>query len=396
MKKLVKAIVILGIISIAVFWASDRFALFQSPIAPGESFGTPTNFAATTTPLISTPYVIETVASGLDTPWSIVFTSADRMLVTERPGRLRVIERGTLLAKPLHTFSGISEISEEGLMSLALHPDYRSNRQLYVSYAYAAADGLWVKVVRFRDNGDRLNDELTILDRIPAAKYHAGNRLAFGPDRKLYITTGDSTHKELAQQMDSLAGKILRLNPDGSIPDDNPFPNSPVYSFGHRNPQGISWHPVTGELYSTEHGPSVIDGPAGGDEINRIVKGGNYGWPLVSHGARREGTVAPLWVFTPAEAPASALVYSGQALPQFRNDLFFGALRGEGLVRVRVSPQDPDLIMSVEKLAQVQLGRIREVAEGPGGAIYFSTSNRDGRGNPSAEDDRIMRIIPKP
>ena len=180
---------------------------------------------------------------------------------------------------------------------------------------------MMVKVVRFTDEGNSLTNPRIIIDLIPAAKYHAGSRLAFGPDSKLYISTGDATNKNIAQDRNSLGGKILRINADGSIPSDNPQKRSPVWSYGHRNPQGLAW--IGDDLYSSEHGPSVFDGPAGGDEVNKIVKGGNYGWPLVSHLKTRDGTVAPLRVFTPAEAPASLMAYSGTMFPQYRDHLFF-------------------------------------------------------------------------
>lgn len=336
---------------------------------------------------------VEEVARGLEVPWSIVFTSSDRMLVTERPGRIRVIEKRILREQPLHTFDEVVSNAEEGLMSLALHPRYASNRLVYASLAYPSERGIWVKIVRFRDDGESVADMTTIVDGIPAAQYHAGSRLAFGPDGKLYITTGDATDKNIAQELDSLGGKILRVNDDGSVPDDNPFPNSSVWSYGHRNPQGISWN-SKGSLYETEHGPSTFDGPPGGDEVNRIEKGGNYGWPLVSHEGTREGTVAPLLVFTPAEAPASALIYSGRLFPQFKDNLFFGALVGEGLMRVVFDTNKPDTVARYEKMAEVDLGRIRDVAEAPDGSIYFSTSNKDGRGSPAEGDDRIFRIVP--
>jgi glucose/arabinose dehydrogenase len=184
----------------------------------------------------------------------------------------------------------------------------------------------------------------------------------------------------------------LRINKDGSVPDDNPFAGSAVWSLGHRNPQGIAWHPVTGELYATEHGPSGFDGPGGGDEVNRIVKGANYGWPVVSHERSREGMISPLLVFTPAEAPASAAFYSGERISQFSNNFFFGALRGEGLWRVIFSQTEPDRILYKEKMFGGKYGRIRDVVIGHDGNLYFTTSNRDGRGEPVKSDDRIMRV----
>lgn len=336
-------------------------------------------------------YRVEEVARGLAVPWGIVFTSPTRMLVTERPGRLRVIEDGILREKPLHTFAEVSSGGEEGLMSITLHPEYAQNKFVYVSYAYESEGGMWVDVVRFTDEGDFISDLNTVVRGIPAAQYHAGCELAFGPEGKLYITTGDATERNSAQDLESLAGKILRVNDDGSIPADNPFTNSPIWSYGHRNPQGIAWN-SKGEMYETEHGPSGFDGPGGGDEVNKIEKGGNYGWPLVSHEKTREGTIAPLLIFTPAEAPSSALIYSGKLFPQFKGNLFFGALRGENLMRVSLADGAPT---GFERLFHEEYGRIREVTEGPDGAIYFATSNRDGRGSPAANDDRIFRIVPQ-
>ncbi len=393
------ALAILVVVILGTWWVAKRLAWFEKGFEPGEIRKEATEVPTQTTPKSlesnqngETKIYIDTLATGLDTPWSIVFADEKRLLVTERPGRIRIVENGKLLEQPLHTFSEVSETGEEGLMSLVLHPNYPENRFVYVSLAYEQGGNLSVKVLRFRDEGNRLVDLTTILDPIPAARYHAGNRLAFGPDGKLYISTGDATEKNLAQDIQSLAGKILRLNDDGSIPNDNPFPGKAVWSYGHRNPQGIAWHPDNGTLYSTEHGPSVFDGPAGGDEVNLIEKGKNYGWPWVSHEQKRAGTEAPLMTFTPAEAPASLLIYSGRQRPEWRGNLFFGALKGEGMMRLEVSATDPKKIVSSEKLAEVSFGRIREVMEGPDGFIYFTTSNRDGRGKPTSEDDRVFRL----
>lgn len=340
-------------------------------------------------------YTIESFVEGLEVPWSIVFTSPDRILVTERPGRLRVIENGKLNPTPLKTFDEVVSDGEEGLMGLTLHPDYANNKLIYVSYAYDGAEDMTVKVVQYKDNGSSLSDEKIIIDNLPARQYHAGCRIRFGPDDKLYITTGDAGERHLAQEVDNLYGKILRINDDGTIPADNPFPGSPVWSLGHRNPQGIDWYPGTDVLYSTEHGPSGFDGPGGGDEVNVIVKGGNYGWPIVSHENSKEGMISPVLVFTPAEAPASGMFYSGDNLPQFKNNFFFGCLRGRGIIRVEVDPNDPSKVKSFEKMSSVNYGRIRDITQGPDGAIYFATSNQDGRGNPAKGDDKIYRIINK-
>jgi len=397
---------LIGVIVVGGVWlAWDYLALSEAPLQPGEVRESPVARSEPATgdirpsaesleetAVAAVDFVVEEVVSGLIVPWSLAFTSPDRLLVTERPGRLRVIVDGVLQEAPLHVFDEVALGGESGLMGMTIDPDYEENQFLYLSLAYRQGGDFFVKVLRFDDEGSRITNKTVIIEGIPAASNHAGSQLAFGPDGKLYITTGDALDRALAQGLDSLAGKILRLNPDGTIPDDNPFPDSPVWSLGHRNPQGLDWHPLSGALYSSEHGPSIFDGPAGGDEINRIISGGNYGWPLVSHERTAEGTIAPIALFTPAEAPSSLMIYRGEALPQFVGNLFFGALRGEGLVRLVLDPADPDRVVRTEKLAEVRLGRIRPVVEGPDGAIYFATSNRDGRGDPAATDDRIFRI----
>ena len=230
-----------------------------------------------------------------------------------------------------------------------------------------------------------------ILDKVEASSNHDGSRIKFGPDGKLYVTTGDATKKDLAQDLKSLNGKMLRLNSDGSVPLDNPTFGSAVYSYGHRNSQGFDWDPRTGKLWATEHGPSGFDGPGGGDEINLIKRGSNYGWPLVSHEKTMIGTEAPKLLFTPAAAPSGATFYTGDRLPQFKNNFFFGALRGEGVYRLVI---EDEKVVSFEKMAKIELGRIREIIEGPDGAIYFSTSNTDGRGRVRKGDDKIYKIVP--
>jgi glucose/arabinose dehydrogenase len=338
---------------------------------------------------------IETVAANLEVPWAIAFAPDGRVFITERPGRVRVIENGKLRPEPVATIREVSLAEESGLMDLTLHPQFASNHYLYLAYAYRG-DGQLVRVVRFRETESGLADPRVIIDNIPAARFHAGTRTRFGPDGKLYITTGDATQRELAQRLDSLAGKTLRLNDDGGVPQDNPFVGQPdarpeIWSYGHRNSQGIAWRPGDGAQFQTEHGPSGFDGPRGGDEVNIVERGQNYGWPMIHHTQTNDGMVAPLLEYTPAVAPASALFYQGAAFPLFRGDLFFGNLRGECLIRVKL---DGRRVVNQERLLQGQYGRIREVAEGPDGAIYISTSNRDGRGKPAANGDRILRLVP--
>jgi glucose/arabinose dehydrogenase len=339
---------------------------------------------------------VETVVGKVEVPWTLVWAPDGRMLFTEREGRVRVYENGTLRPEPLFTVPDVEPSGESGLMSVALHPQFATNHLLYLSYAFKASDGQRVRVVRYRETPSGFAERSVIIDNIPAAANHAGCRLRFGPDNKLYITTGDATERELAQRLDSLAGKILRVNDDGTVPADNPFVGQQnarpeIWSYGHRNSQGIDWQPDTNLLFETEHGPSGFDGPGGGDEVNIIEKGKNYGWPVIHHRQTRAGMEAPLLEYTPACAPASGMFYRGPAFPQFRGNFFFGCLRGERIIRVVL---DGRRVVTQENLLEGKYGRIRDVAEGPDSYLYFSTSNQDGRGSPAADDDRIIRLVP--
>jgi glucose/arabinose dehydrogenase len=337
--------------------------------------------------------LVETFVDGLEVPWSMAFTSPTRLLVTERPGRVRVVSNGRLETRPLAVLGDVEARSESGLMGIALAPDYATSRLLYLAYAYDAGGGPRVRIVRFRDDGDRLSGRTLLLEGIPAAQYHAGCRLRFGPDGKLYATTGDATDGKIAQDLKSLGGKTLRLNADGSIPADNPFPGSPVFSLGHRNSQGLDWDPRSGLQFQTEHGPSGFDGPGGGDEVNIVEAGKNYGWPLVHHKESRPGLVSPLLEYTPAVAPAGASFCGCGRLPSFQGDFFFTTLRGEALMRVRLDPNDPRRVAQTEALFSGVFGRLRDAVPGPDGALYVATSNRDGRGRRRPGDDRILRVV---
>jgi glucose/arabinose dehydrogenase len=339
-------------------------------------------------------FKVEKVVGGLQVPWSIVWAPDGRMIFAERVGRIRVFENGSLKPQPLFVVPDVEPTGESGLMSVVLHPQFATNHLLYLSYAYAGA-GIRVRVVRYREAPEGFVDRKVILEDIPAAQFHAGCRLRFGPDGKLYVTTGDATQRELAQRLDSLAGKTLRLNDDGSVPNDNPFigqanARPEIWSYGHRNSQGMDWQPGSNLMFQTEHGPSGFDGPGGGDEVNIVERGKNYGWPLIHHKESRAGLESPLLEYTPACAPASGMFYRGSAFPQFKGNFFFGCLRGERLIRVTL---DGRRVLSQEDLI-TKYGRIRDVAEGPDGFLYFSTSNRDGRGTPTTDDDRILRLVP--
>jgi glucose/arabinose dehydrogenase len=342
-----------------------------------------------------TSFKVETVIDNLEVPWSIVWAPDGRMIFTERPGRVRVYENGKLQPQPIFTVPDVESRGEAGLMSIALHPQFSSNHFVYLSYAYTTGE-LQVRVVRYRETSGGFTDRKVIIENIPAARAHAGCRLHFGPDGKLYITTGDSTERELAQRLDSVAGKTLRLNDDGTIPNDNPFVGQPnarpeIWTFGNRNGQGIDFQPGTNLLFETEHGPTGFDGPGGGDEVNILERGKNYGWPVIHHRATQAGMESPLLEYTPACAPASGMFYRGAAFPQFKGNFFFGCLRGVRIIRVTL---DGRRALSQENLLEGQYGRIRDIAEGPDGLIYFSTSNRDGRGTRASNDDRILRLVP--
>ena len=357
---------------------------------PGRGAGEVEN-----SPQSQTSFKVETVVGNLEVPWSIVWAPDGRMIFTERPGRVRVVQNGKLQSQPLFVVPDVDTGGETGLMSVALHPQFQSNAFVYLSYGYTT-NGEFVRVVRYRETQSGFTDRRVILENIPSAQFHAGCRLRFGPDGKLYITTGDATDRNLAQQLNSIAGKILRLNDDGTIPSDNPFvgrsdARPEIFAYGSRNAQGIDFQPGTNLLFETEHGPSGFDGPGGGDEVNIIDRGKNYGWPAIHHRQTRAGMEAPLLEYTPACAPASGMFYRGSQLPQFRGNFFFGCLRGTRIIRVVL---DGRRVVSEENLLEGKYGRIRDIAEGPDGFIYFSTSNRDGRGKPASDDDRIMRLVP--
>jgi aldose sugar dehydrogenase len=378
------------IISPACLAIVSAIALACSHPPPGRGAGEIESSAQT-----QSSFKVETVIPNLEIVWSIVWTPDGRMLFTERPGRVRVYENGKLRPEPLFVVPDVEPRGESGLMSIALHPQFAANHLLYLSYAYNS-NGQRVRVARYRETPDGFVDRKVIIENIPAAQFHAGCRLRFGPDGKLYITTGDATDREIAQQLNSLGGKTLRLNDDGTVPSDNPFvgrsdARPEIWTYGNRNSQGIDFQPGTNLLWETEHGPSGFDGPGGGDEVNILERGKNYGWPVIHHRATHEGMESPILEYTPACAPASGMFYRGSQFPQFKGNFFFGCLVGERIIRVVTNGRQ---VVSQENLLERKYGRIRDLAEGPDGYIYFSTSNRDGRGRPASDDDRILRLVP--
>jgi glucose/arabinose dehydrogenase len=317
---------------------------------------------------------VDVVAEGLEVPWEIAFMPDGRALVTERPGRIRLLgEDGTLQDEPVAEVD-VSNQGEGGLLGLALDPEFADNGLVYLYFTTPEA----MKLERWQFTGDGMRRETDLIDgTIQAGTVHDSGRIAFGPDGDLYIATGEAGQPELAQDPGSLNGKYLRLTPD----QYHGGPSDPeIVSLGHRNPQGFDWEPGSDRLISTEHGPSGGDGPQGFDEINAIEQGDNYGWPEV-FGDDHGGFTAPLKVYEDAIAPSGATFYEG--------DYYFATLRGEALHRVTF---DGDRVVSDETLLDGEYGRLRTVVEGPDGALYVLTSNRDGRGDPADSDDRILRI----
>lgn len=333
---------------------------------------------------------VDVVAENLTIPWSIDWTPDGLVLFTERDGHLRVIENETLLSEPLLSL-GVGGV-EGGLLGVAVDPNYSENNFIYLYFTYNELLTTTNKIVRYQLTDEKLIENKVLLDGIPGGPFHDGGRIQFGPDGKLYATTGEAGNPELSQDLNSLGGKILRINSDGTIPDDNPFENSLVYSFGHRNPQGIDWDDA-GNLIATEHGPSGWRG-IGHDEINLIIPGANYGWPDIIGDEKLDGLENPiLHTGDDTWAPSGAEFYDGDKIPQWMGKYFVAALRGSHLHMIDFDLQNNSVI-SHEKLFQDEFGRIRDVQTGPDGFLYLLTSNQDGRGNPKVNDDRILRITP--
>jgi glucose/arabinose dehydrogenase len=333
-------------------------------------------------------FTVETPVSALEVPWAMAVAPDARVFVTERAGRVRILDPRTMTAALALTLDGVFTQGEAGLLGLALDPEFAQNRFVYLYYTAVVGPGASNRVVRYRETANRLTDRVTLLDDIPAGVIHDGGRLRFGPDGLLYITTGDAANGSAPQDLGSYGGKILRLNRDGTSAAGNPF-GSPIYSYGHRNPQGLDWHPVTGGLWASEHGA------VGNDEVNSILAGANYGWPLIEGAETRPGMETPPAFFSPSVAPSGASFYRGAAFPQFANNLFVATLRGTHLLRLRVDPATRE-VLSEERLLEGRFGRLRDVQPGPDGALYVLTNNRDGRGSPIATDDRLLRIVPAP
>jgi len=340
--------------------------LFFSPTGTGAAAG-----------LAADDVEHEVLADDLDVPWEVVVLEDDRYLVTERTGDLLLIEDGE--THVIESFDELEDpfLGEGGLLGIATHPDFAENGYLYV-YQTVDREPIENTVRRFEVDFENreLTDEQTIIDGIPSGRIHNGGRIAFGPDDYLYVTTGDSANATLAQDRGSLAGKILRLNDDGSIPESNPF-DSPVYSYGHRNPQGITWDDA-GNLWATEHGSDARD------ELNQVELGQNYGWPTITGSETAPGMESPVYHSSQYEtwAPAGAAYADGS--------IFFAGLRGERLYEAAIDDQQ---VTTFVAHFSGDFGRLRAVTLGPAEEfLYLTTSNTDGRGEEGSNDDKLVRV----
>jgi glucose/arabinose dehydrogenase len=333
----------------------------------------------------STPARVQTVASGLEIPWEIAFLPDRSALVTERPGRVRLLSKtGQLRRAPVAQIA-VSVQGEGGLLGLAIDPAFKRNGYVYLYYTLPTE----MRLERWRYTHGRLRRQRSLVEGIKSGRVHDSGRIAFGPDHRLYVATGEAGESQLAQDPNSLNGKFLSLSPSqyrgaGGRPS--------IVSMGHRNPQGFDWQPGTGRLIATEHGPTAgLDGPAGYDEINEIVQGGNYGWPTVI-GTGNAGFNDPIKLYQAPIAPSGATFVARRG-SLWSGNFIFACLRGQELHRLVFNGGQ---IVADEALFTGRYGRLRTVVEGPDGALYVLTSNRDGRGVVRPGDDRILRITPPP
>ncbi|MBP1995684.1 PQQ-dependent sugar dehydrogenase [Paenibacillus eucommiae] len=343
------------------------------------------------------PYTIEVAASGLDVPWELVVSPDGRLFFTERSGLLRVIDQGKLIESPvLNLQEALYQKSEAGLLGLALDPDFASNHYMYLYQSYLDGGDAKNRIIRIVEENNQAKLDKVLLDGLPASQNHNGGRLKFGPDGMLYITNGDASDTSNSQDLGQLSGKIMRIQPDGSIPADNPFGNSPVYSLGHRNPQGLAWDPDSGRLYSSEHGQSAHD------EINLIEAGANYGWPLIQGDeteseegdAAKQGPgplTAPILHSGKETWAPSGMAFITQG--PWKGNLLVANLRGAQIQRLLLGA-DGQTAEVAEFLFSSESDRLRDIVEGPDGSLYVLTNNRDGRGRPGKDDDRIIRLRP--
>ena len=356
-------------------------------------------------------YRVVTVVETLVQPWSIAFVSGGDTLITERPGRLRIIRNGKLLPQPVEGVPAVSYANQGGLLEVATHPDFASNRMLYLTFSKPIADGkeATTALVRGRFENDRLTNVQQLFESVSKGRGHFGGKIAFDGKGFLFLTLGDrqvppegNLEAHPAQDLTNHHGKIVRLHDDGRVPADNPFVNRAgakpeIWSYGHRNVQGIAIHPETGDVFATEHGPM------GGDELNRILPGLNYGWPVVGFGVNyttglaihkgtmREGMEQPRHVWVPSIGISGGMIYTGDRFPQWKGNFFTAGMAGQQLARLTLKGTS---VVSEETLVP-QMGRIRDVRQGLDGYIYLLTEDRDGKPTPVYRLEPIERITSK-
>jgi glucose/arabinose dehydrogenase len=372
----------------AFLMAAGMLALAFVPIANAQDFSS-----------VAGPIAVATFARGLDHPWAIAFLSGGRLLVTERPGRMRIAAQDGSLSPALGGIPMVFASGQGGLHDVALDRDYGQNHTLYFCYAEPGSGGGRTAMARARlmEEGSPQLEDVTVIFRQEgplSSGNHFGCRIAQAPDGNLFLTLGEHfTYRDQAQNLGNHLGKIVRVRPDGTVPPDNPFVGRPgakpeIWSYGHRNPQGLAFHPSTGRLWEHEHGPR------GGDEVNIVEKGKNYGWPVIGYGidyngarihesTHKEGMEQPVWYWVPSIAPSGMAFYDGRLFPAWRGNLFVGALAGELLTRLEL---DGEKVTTEERLLQRLHERIRDVRQGPDGALWLATDDSAGR---------ILRVLPR-
>ena len=327
------------------------------------------------------------VATGLEHPWGMAFLPGEEVLVTERPGRLRIVRAGVLDPEPIAGVPPVYASGQGGLLDVALDPEFAANRVIYLAYAAAGDGGNSTRVARATLGDGRLEglEVIFMAEPLVNSSYHFGSRLVFDPQGRLFITVGERGQGDRAQDLGDLNGSLIRLHPDGRVPEDNPFvgvagARPEIFSYGHRNAQGLAIHPETGIPWLHEHGAR------GGDEVNVVRPGVNYGWPVITYGidysgapigegTHKEGMAQPIHYWVPSIAPSGMAFYDGEAFPEWQGDLFVGALRSELLSRLELEGEQ---VVAEERLLEGTLGRIREVKVGPDGFLYLLTDESDG------------------
>jgi len=343
----------------------------------------------------STKVDTHSVAMNLDTPWEIVWGPDDYIWFTEREGRVSRLNPETGERQILLTVSDVHEQSESGLLGMVLHPDFEQAPYVYLVYNYLSGSSIKERLVRYTFLEESFKSPKVLFDGIEGNSNHNGSRLVIDSLQRLYFSTGDAQDPSIAQDLNSVNGKILRMNLDGSLPDDNPFQDSYLWTYGHRNPQGLVFSP-DGILYSSEHGP------ASDDELNIIEKGRNYGWPDVmgycdeaseTDFCSENNVKEPIAAWTPTLAVAGIAFYDHEAIPEWENSILMTTLKESELVQLKLS-EDGQEVVEENRWFDEWWGRLRDVCIAPDGRVYIAVSNRDGRGDPAPGDDRIVEISP--